>query len=89
MIARQVAPQGTCSNEIERAGDLMPRGQVKIKQREIQRVGRALEGLGLSIARVDIEGGKASIVVGSPGKPVDDLDLDKELEEHLARHGQS
>ena len=59
------------------------RGPVKIKQREIQRAGRGLQGLGLSIARLEIEGGKASFVIGDPAKPVDDSDDDPINEQQL------
>lgn len=49
----------------------MPRGLVAIKKREIERVGRALAKLGLPIERLDVEGGKASFVLGEPAAPPD------------------
>ena len=61
----------------------MPRGQVKIKQTEIRRVGRAVERLGLSIRRIDVEGEKYSYVVGDPGKAVDDSDDEKSWEKKI------
>jgi hypothetical protein len=65
----------------------MPKGAVAIKKRELERTGLALKKLGLPIARLDLEGGKASFVLGEPSKAADDLD--RELADfEAADHGE-
>lgn len=66
----------------------MARPQSAFKQSDLTRAVRAVRAAGQSIARVEIEGGKITLVTTPVGgEPETNLDL--ELAEFRARHGQS
>jgi hypothetical protein len=66
----------------------MSRVPSNFRQRDVTRAVRAVTKAGVDIARVEIEGGKIAIIVSKVGaaQPADELDA--ELQEFEARHGQ-
>jgi hypothetical protein len=67
-------------------GHVMPRRPCSFKQRDVTAAVKAVEAAGKEVARVEIgKDGKIVIIAGKPGAD----DLDSELAEFEARHGQS
>jgi hypothetical protein len=66
----------------------MTRTPSNFKQGDVIRALKAFTKAGVDIARVEIEGGKITIIVSKVGaaQPADELDA--ELQEFEARHGQ-
>lgn len=68
--------------------DAMARGPCNFRQRDLTRALRAAVEAGITVQRIEIRQGGAIVVVtgDTPAAPVDDLE--RELAEFEARHGQ-
>jgi hypothetical protein len=66
----------------------MSRVPSNFRQRDVTRAVKAVAAAGVDIARVEIEGGKITVIVGKGevAQPADDLDT--ELQEFGDRNGQ-
>jgi hypothetical protein len=66
----------------------MTRTPSNFRQTDVTRAVKAVAAAGVDITRVEIEGGKITVIVGkgAAAQPADDLDA--ELQEFEARHGQ-
>jgi hypothetical protein len=67
----------------------MSRVPSNFRQRDVTRAVKALTKAGVDIARVEIEDGKIAIIVSKVGAAQPGDELDSELQEFEARHGQS
>ena len=59
-----------------------------IKQHDIARAVRGAVAAGIKVARVDIEPNSGKISIVPAGPPAKDSELDQELADFEARHGQ-
>lgn len=67
----------------------MARGNCTFKQRDATRAARAAIAAGLEVQRIEIDKDGKIIVVTAGQPPAAPDDLDKELAEFEARHGES
>jgi hypothetical protein len=66
----------------------MPRGPSTVRQQDITRAVKAVRGAGVDIARIEVARDGKIIIVTTEARPAVQDDLDRELKEFTARHGQ-
>jgi hypothetical protein len=67
----------------------MARAPSTFRQQDVTRAVKAVAAAGVHIARIEIDkAGKIVIIMADEGPPAVQNDLDRELEEFSARHGQ-
>ena len=66
----------------------MPRAPSAFRQADVTRAVRAVRSAGVDIVRVELTKDGKIVIVTSEAQPAVQDDLDRELEEFNARHGQ-
>jgi hypothetical protein len=67
----------------------MARAPSTFRQQDVTRAVKALRAAGVNIVRVEVTKDGKIVIVTAEGQPAAQDDLDRELEEFHARHGQN